>query len=92
MSDSKKIDPLTNRRYTLSGGSLIINDPKDRTDRGKYYCKATNEFGSIISETVALTFGFIGEFNPNRPGEMGNQNWGKTLNCDPPDFYPGEYK
>lgn len=25
---SKIIDPLTNKRYTLSGGSLIINDPQ----------------------------------------------------------------
>lgn len=34
-------------------------------------------------------FGFIGEFNLNRPKEYGAQNYGKALNCDPPDFFPG---
>ena len=87
---SKRIDPLTDKRYTLSGGSLIINNPKEETERGLYFCKATNEFGSVISETVRLNFGFIGEFNLNRPKEVGSQNWGKALNCDPPHFYPGK--
>lgn len=61
-----------------------------KTDRGIYYCKANNPFGSVISESVSLAFGFIGEFNLNRPKEYGYQNFGKALNCDPPEFYPGK--
>ncbi len=56
-----------------------------------YYCKATNIFGTIISESVQLSFGFIGEFNLNRAAESGYQNWGKAINCDPPKYYPGNF-
>ena len=43
------IDPLQDSRITVSGGQLIINDPNQITDRGKYFCKANNTFGSIRS-------------------------------------------
>lgn len=46
-------------------------------------------FGSIISESIQLSFGFIGEFNLQRPLERGNKNWGKTIFCDPPQYFPG---
>jgi hypothetical protein len=58
-------------------------------DRGTYHCKARNEFGTIISESVQLAFGFIGEFNLKRSPESGNQNWGKSIYCDPPQHFPG---
>lgn len=87
---SKRVDPFVDKRYTISGGSLIINKPKQDIDRGLYFCKATNKFGSIISETVQLAFGFIGEFNLKRAPEYGSQNWGKAIFCDPPEYYPGE--
>ncbi|XP_066997548.2 contactin [Anabrus simplex] len=84
----RKIDPLSNKRYTVSGGTLIINDPDRTIDRGSYHCKATNKFGTIRSETVSLKFGHIAEFNMKRSQESGNQNWGKVLYCDPPHFFP----
>lgn len=59
-------------------------------DRGTYHCKATNKFGTIKSESVQLSFGFIGEFNLKRSQESGNQNWGKSVYCDPPQHYPGQ--
>ncbi|XP_049844901.1 contactin [Schistocerca gregaria] len=86
---ARKIDPLSDRRYTISGGALIIFDPKMIEDRASYHCKATNMFGTIMSESVQLSFGFIGEFNLKRSPETGNQNWGKTVFCDPPQFFPG---
>lgn len=82
------IDPLKNGRYTLSGGSLIINHPTQALDRGLYHCKATNEYGSIISESVQLSFGFMLEFNLKRSDERGEQNWGKAIYCEPPHHYP----
>lgn len=54
---SYKIEPLSNNKYTISGGNLIIHEPKKLTDRGNYHCKATNKFGSILSNTVELSFG-----------------------------------
>ncbi|CAA9998770.1 unnamed protein product [Nesidiocoris tenuis] len=83
----KKIDPLLHSRYTISGGSLIIYNPRQDEDRGQFHCKASNEFGTIISETVNLLFGSINEFNFKRPPEAGNENWGKTVFCDPPQHY-----
>ncbi|XP_053991481.1 contactin [Hylaeus volcanicus] len=84
-----KIDPLQNVRYTVSGGTLIIYKPDQTEDRGSYHCKATNKFGTIISESVELSFGYILEFNLKRSEERGDQNWGKAVYCDPPQHFPG---
>ncbi|CRK87512.1 CLUMA_CG001313, isoform A [Clunio marinus] len=83
-----KIDPLTNSRYTISGGNLIIYNPDQSLDQGTYHCAATNKFGKILSESVELNFGYILEFNLRRAPEVGDVNWGKTLFCDPPTHYP----
>ena len=87
------IDPMTDRSYTLSGGSFIIHNPMQNQHSGDYHCKASNEFGTIISESVQLSFGYISEFNLKRSREIGEQNWGKAVYCDPPQHYPSaEYK
>lgn len=86
---ARRIDPLQDGRITISGGTLIINSPEKVHDRGTYHCKATNYFGTIISESVSLSFGYIGEFNLKRSPERGNENWGKAIFCDPPQNYPG---
>ncbi|XP_066587501.1 contactin [Prorops nasuta] len=86
---AKRVDPLINRRYTLSGGTLIIHEPEQSLDRGSYHCKASNKFGTIISETVELSFGYILEFNLKRSEEHGEQHWGKAVYCDPPQHFPG---
>ncbi|XP_073990489.1 contactin isoform X2 [Rhodnius prolixus] len=83
-----RIDPLKDKRYTLSGGSLIIHNPRQIEDGGFYHCKASNEYGTIVSETVELSFGVMGDFNLKRSPESGNENWGKAIFCDPPQFYP----
>ncbi|KAI1278064.1 Contactin [Halotydeus destructor] len=85
---STLIDPLKDDRVTLTDGTLTIYNPQPATDRGKYHCKATNIFGSIMSETVQLSFGFIGEFNKKRSADHARENWGKSINCDAPQFYP----
>ncbi|XP_015594638.1 contactin [Cephus cinctus] len=84
-----RIDPLSDSRYTLSGGTLIIHKPEQGSDHGSYHCKASNEFGTIISESVELSFGYIMEFNLKRSAESGDQNWGKAVYCDPPKHFPG---
>lgn len=89
---ARRIDPLTNNRYTISGGNLIINNPKQTEDRGAYHCKASNDYGTIISESVDLSFGYILEFNLKRSAEQGNQNWGQAIYCDPPQHFPPEVK
>lgn len=84
-----KIDALNDTRFTISGGNLIIFNPNQTEDQGRYHCVAENKFGKIRSESVELNFGYIMEFNLKRSGESGDSNWGKTLFCDPPQHYPG---
>lgn len=86
---SYRIDPLKEQKYTVSGGSLVIHEPSQKVDRGNYHCIASNEFGSIISETVSLSFGYIAEFILVRTTEYANQFWGKAIYCDPPQHFPG---
>ena len=82
------MDPLKDSRITISGGTLIINNPKQETDRGKYFCKAENKFGVIRSRSVSIAFGFIGEFILTRSNEVGSENWGKAISCDEPQHFP----
>lgn len=83
-----KIDPLQDSRYTISGGTLIIHNPQQKLDHATYHCKASNKFGTVISESVHLNFGFILEFVLKRSPEAGDQNWGKSIYCDPPNHFP----
>ncbi|XP_037068317.1 contactin-like isoform X2 [Pollicipes pollicipes] len=83
-----KVDPLKEGRVTISGGVLMISEPEQVTDRGKYHCRASNKFGTIMSESVQLSFGHIGEFNQKRSNEVGNMNFGKAIYCDPPQHFP----
>ncbi|XP_050730835.1 contactin-like isoform X1 [Eriocheir sinensis] len=85
---ARAIDPLSDPRFTVSGGTLIINDPKQVEDRGKYHCRARNEFGSITSQSIQLSFAYVAEFNLKRSDEVGNQYWGKAIFCDPPQHFP----
>ncbi|UYV67456.1 CNTN3 [Cordylochernes scorpioides] len=82
------IDPLSDDRYTQTDGILTIFDPQNKKDRGKYHCQATNNLGTVISRTAQLSFGTIGEFNRIRSPDVGNENWGKSISCDPPQHYP----
>jgi len=83
-----RIDPLADARFTLSGGVFMIHAPDQVQDRGKYHCRATNKFGTVVSETVQLSFGHIGEFNKKRSREVGQMNFGKAIYCDPPQHFP----
>lgn len=85
---AREINPLVESRYTISGGTLLINKPDQKEDRATYHCKASNKYGTIISESAELNFGFIMEFVLKRSPESGDQNWGKAIYCDPPTHFP----
>ena len=42
----------------------------------------------IQYRSVAIAFGFIGEFILRRSDEVGHENWGKAISCDPPQHFP----
>ena len=84
----ERVDPMQDSRITVSGGQLIIHAPDQTRDKGTYFCTASNRFGTIRSESVSLSFRFIGEFILRRSNEVGSENWGKAISCDPPHHYP----
>lgn len=44
---------MTNPRYFQHGGNLIISQPRS-ADSGSYFCKATNQFGTVNSNIMQL--------------------------------------
>lgn len=87
-SFSEQIDPLKDPRYTLMDGTLIIQSPKAETERGSYYCRASNDYGTIVSGVVSINFGYMSMFTNRRSNDNAVTNWGKTLSCDPPHHHP----
>lgn len=88
-SDSRReIDVLSDNRFTLTDGTLIIWNPSAETDRAQYQCQATNRYGIVISKKITLQFGYITEFTKKRSPERGQENWGKALSCDAPSRRP----
>ncbi|ELT90327.1 hypothetical protein CAPTEDRAFT_180331 [Capitella teleta] len=88
--DKVEIDPNTEPRYTMINGVLIIHEPAaDEEDDGKYQCTATNKFGSIFSNTIALDFGYLQDFpkSPRAPVSAIAYQWA-SVECSPPAHYP----
>ena len=57
---------------------------------GRYQqCFARLKSENKIFRSVSIAFGFIGEFILRRSNEVGSENWGKAISCDPPQFFPG---
>ena len=52
------INPDEDPRYSLINGSLIIHElSSEQQDDGNYQCKASNDFGLILSNIASLSFG-----------------------------------
>ncbi|XP_025080462.1 contactin-5-like [Pomacea canaliculata] len=50
-------------RYALTNGKLVIRNPTENKDAGRYICTATNPYGTVISQIGLLSFGILGEFS-----------------------------
>ncbi|GAB6020063.1 hypothetical protein CHUAL_002802 [Chamberlinius hualienensis] len=85
---SQLVDANSNPRITIAGGTLTFYKPEQFIDRGTYYCEASNRYGTVVSNSVKLSFGYIGQFNLKRSAESGRETWGKAIYCDPPQHYP----
>nr|AUG84451.1 contactin [Platynereis dumerilii] len=83
------IDPMVESRYTLINGKLIIHDPEDTQDNGDYQCKMENSIGSILSNIVQLSFGYLLDFSKAvRKPIIVDAHEGTGLPCNAPKHYP----
>ena len=53
----QEITSTKDSRYTFTNGKLTIESPRENLDTGTYQCRAENQFGSILSEPLSLSFG-----------------------------------
>ncbi|CAH1783325.1 unnamed protein product [Owenia fusiformis] len=80
-----EINANTNSRYTFTNGDFIISDPVETNDNGAYQCSARNEFGSILSNDVRLTFGFLQDFSKTKRSPIDVDAYtGTSIECKPP--------
>ncbi|XP_055860986.1 contactin-like isoform X2 [Biomphalaria glabrata] len=82
-----RLDAADDSRYTINSGKLTITEPRDDKDEGQYQCQATNQFGTIISDTGSISFGFLAEFSNDPPGAVtGRLYQGIAINCGLPAY------
>ncbi|RXM96334.1 Contactin-5, partial [Acipenser ruthenus] len=85
-----EIDITIDYRYSLIDGNLIIMNPNEVRDSGKYQCLVTNSFGTIISRDAMLQFAYLGNFSGRTRGAVSvREGQGVVLMCSPPPHAPG---
>uniref|UniRef100_A0A3B4A5C6 Ig-like domain-containing protein n=1 Tax=Periophthalmus magnuspinnatus TaxID=409849 RepID=A0A3B4A5C6_9GOBI len=77
--------------YSLVGGNLVINNPRQKKHAGTYICVAKNIYGTVISKEARVKFGYIEEFaGEEREPVYVKEGQGAVLLCVPPKAYPQE--
>ncbi|PVD37152.1 hypothetical protein C0Q70_04147 [Pomacea canaliculata] len=74
------LTPQLDSRYNVVDGRLSIQNPQEEKDAGAYYCTAVNDFGTVRTHSVRISFGC----NARKPFQ------GTAINCNPPRYNPGE--
>ncbi|XP_048236544.1 contactin-5-like [Haliotis rufescens] len=84
-----EVTETTDPRYTLTNGRLTITAPDLQKDPGDYQCIATNMIGSIISDPVIISGGYLNEFVNEPVGTLSAPLYqGTVLQCNTPNFNP----
>lgn len=52
-----KLMEQPDEHYSLVGGNLVINNPKQKKHAGTYICVARNIYGTVISKEARVKFG-----------------------------------
>ena len=72
---------LANERYFQHGGNLIISQPQS-SDSGSYFCKASNEFGTVNSNIMQLREIVLDRFEKReRPNVIAQGFRESVINC-----------
>ncbi|XP_046576774.1 contactin-like [Haliotis rubra] len=84
-----EVTETTDTRYTLTNGRLTIADPDLQKDPGDYQCIASNTIGSIMSDPVTISEGFLNQFVNDPVGTLSAPLYqGTVINCNTPNFKP----
>lgn len=90
--DGEEIDlNAQDSHYSLAGGSLVISYPMKGRHVGRYSCLASNKYGSVISRSASVQFGYLDFFSSEeREAVYVKEGQGAVLLCAPPPHYPAE--
>ncbi|KAK7092363.1 contactin-3-like [Littorina saxatilis] len=89
---SEEVTSETDARYTLTNGRMSIQQPDESADAGDYRCVASNKYGTIVSSTVSISFGFLAEFSnvQNAPARASAYD-GVAIQCSQINFKPAVF-
>lgn len=92
MFDEEEIDLNAHaNHYSLAGGNLVITRPIKGKHVGRYSCLASNKYGSVISRSASVQFGYLDFFSSEeRESVYVKEGQGAVLLCAPPPHYPAE--
>ncbi|KAL3862103.1 hypothetical protein ACJMK2_008096 [Sinanodonta woodiana] len=86
---NQSVTSSTDNRYTLSGGRLTIEKPSNNLDFNTYRCTVENEFGTVMSESAQVLFGYLYNFPPVKPEDIvAKQFDGTKMQCTAPSALP----
>ncbi|XP_033733167.1 contactin-like [Pecten maximus] len=88
--DNQAEEIVASKSITITNGKLTFDNVSETTTVGAYQCVASNKFGSIISDVVYITYGYLREYSNVQPGAVNaSQYQGTYINCNPPSHKPG---
>uniref|UniRef100_A0A8C6SVX1 Contactin 1b n=1 Tax=Neogobius melanostomus TaxID=47308 RepID=A0A8C6SVX1_9GOBI len=88
---SYRLHVTPDEHYSLVGGNLVINNPRQKKHGGTYICVAKNIYGTVISKEARVKFGYLEEFpQEEREPVHVKEGQGAVLLCAPPKAYPQE--
>ncbi|KAK7891436.1 hypothetical protein WMY93_023399 [Mugilogobius chulae] len=77
--------------YTLVEGNLVMSYPNKSKHVGMYSCVASNTYGTVISRSASVQFGYLDFFSSEeRESVYVKEGQGAVLLCAPPPHYPVE--
>ncbi|BFZ22584.1 hypothetical protein BsWGS_25623 [Bradybaena similaris] len=86
---SKMVEMTSTTWYTITNGKLTITNPDETRDEGSYQCVASNAIGSVLSDPVRISFGFLHEFSNHPPGGVTAKLYqGIAIACQLPAYNP----
>lgn len=89
-SEDQTEEVVASKTITITNGKLTFDNVSETNTVGAYQCVASNKFGSVLSDIVFITYGYLREYSNVPPGAVNaSQYQGTYINCNPPSHKPG---